>query len=781
MQSSIEDYKGLTSEQARILLQQNGPNSLLEKKKKISVALIKNLMSPIPLMLLATAFLSLYIGNDIDFWIILFLFFSNFAIGLWHEKKADKSIKELQKHLSVSVDTFRDNTWKLIDSTEIVNEDIVRLKIGKLVPADVVLIEARNLSVNESVLTGESLPKEKNTSDTLYSGSFITTGSGVGKVIATGNKTFFGKTINAIDVKPRQSSLEKDILSVSKFISVISIIIVLILTVILVYTHSPIVNVVTLDLSLLIAGIPVALPTVMSLIISVGVINLAKKKIVVRRLASLEDLANVDLLLSDKTGTLTQNKISVEKIVSFGDFTEKQIMMYAMSAISKYDDNPLNDAILKKSEALSLISYVQLDCIPGDSERKRSTAIVSIDGTEFTVSIGAPQIIESLCDLNSSDRVMFNDTVRVGAKDGYRALAVATSVGREEKHMQLVGILFLADTIYSDAQSTIDFMRQNGIGVKMITGDSLEITKKIASELAIKGEIYSREVLDGEGIFLKENFDSMGGFAQVLPKDKYDIVSLARNNHIVAMTGDGINDLPAVKNADVGFAVIGAVDALKSGADIVLLQDGISIIKDAIIESRKIFTRLYNYSVYRISESFRVIITIAVIGLLYKTYPLTPVQLIVLAFLNDAPIVSMAFDRVKNTEKPAHIDAQKRFALSTLFGLTGVANSLILLFIMTRYFQLSWTMIQTAFFLKLTVSGHMLLFVVHTKEKWFKYLPSKQVILATVATQLFATIIALTGFLTTPISLSLVVFVWVWSFIWMQISELMKHQKLIAV
>ncbi|HTK33358.1 MAG TPA: plasma-membrane proton-efflux P-type ATPase [Candidatus Paceibacterota bacterium] len=769
-------YLGLTSQQASLMLQRNGPNSLPEKKKNLFLVVAKNLFSLIPLMLLAAAFLSLYSGNDVNFWIILFLFVSNSAIGMWHERKADKSIKQLQAHLAVKVPVFRDGAWTLIDSVGLVEGDVIMLKIGAVVPADISILESKNLSINESVLTGESLPKEKKAGDISYSGSYVTTGNGIGTVTATGASTFFGKTIVSVDVKPRQSSLEKDILSVSKFISIISIFIVIVLTAVLLFTHSALTDVVTLDLSLLIAGIPVALPTVMSLIISIGILNLAKKQVIVRRLASLEDLANVNLLLSDKTGTLTQNTIKVERIISFDNFTEHDVALYAVSAVSESHDNPLDDAIFKKAQALSIKPYPPIDYTPGDSERKRSTVVVSIDGKESAISSGAPQIIASLCALDVDNRKRFDEAVQKGADGGYRAIAIAINrEGSEEKNMTLVGILFLADSLHVDAKSTVEFMSQNGIGVKMITGDSLAISERIAGELGIKGDVVARGVLDGDAVVLKERFDSIGGFAEVLPKDKYEIVSLARAHHVVAMTGDGVNDLPAVKNADVGFAVSTAVDALKGAADIVLLKNGIAVIKDAIIEARDIFARLYNYSLYRISESFRLIITIAVIGLIFKTYPLTPVQLIILAFLNDVPIISLAFDRVKATEKPAHIDAKKRFTLSTLFGLTGVANSLILLYIMVAWLHLPWPLIQTMFFLKLTVSGHMLVYVAHTKDAWFKYLPSKQVIFATVTTQLIATALAFTGFLTAPISLSLIILVWVWSFFWMQVSELAKQ------
>jgi len=287
--------------------------------------------------------------------------------------------------------------------------------------------------------------------------------------------------------------------------------------------------------------------------------------------------------------------------------------------------------------------------------------------------------------------------------------------------------------------------------------------------------MYDRDVLDEDSDYLEKIFEGSAGFSEVLPKDKYNLVKLAQRNYIVAVTGDGINDLPAVRTADVGFAVSNAVDALKSSADIVLLSGGISLIEDSIIEARKIFSRLYNYSVYRISESLRIIITIALIGIIYKTYPLTPIQIIILAFLNDVPIITLAFDRVKKTLKPAHVDVKRRFILSSLFGLVGVFNSMFLLFLMLYGFHFSWDIIQSVFFLKLAVSGHMLIYVAHTEEVWYKFLPSKQVIWATTITQILATLIVFFGLFTTKLSIPVILFVWVWAFGWMQVAEIVKH------
>ena len=436
-----------------------------------------------------------------------------------------------------------------------------------------------------------------------------------------------------------------------------------------------------------------------------------------------------------------------------------------------------------KFKELNLTSDYQITkIVPGDSQRKRSTAIIKDKtGQQMCVTVGATQVVETLCDLKDGLADKFKKDVADFAAQGYRSLAVAINPnGEQEQHMLLVGMLLLSDTIYEDAKESISFLKNNGIAVKMLTGDNTAISRRVAQELELDG---SEEVVVDKQALAQTNlaevdkawWQNKAVFAEILPEDKLNIVQAAKKFFRVAVTGDGVNDLPAIKAADVGIAVSGAVDALKSAADIVLLAPGIAVIKTAVVEARKIFSRLYSYSVYRISESLRLIVTIAVLGVIYRTYPLTPVQLILLAFLNDLPIISLAFNRVATVSRPAEIKVKERFVLSSLFGLTGVINSLLMFYLALNIFHLSLPVIETLFFLKLTIGGHMLIYVAHTKERWDKFLPSKAVIIATSVTQILATAIALSGWFMPKAPIIWVVLVWIWAFFWMQISELVKY------
>lgn len=781
----MSNIQGLTDNEAKSLLLRYGPNAIPEKKKSALTRIAKKVISPMSAMFVAAGLLSLFAGESADAGIIAVLFATNIGVSVWHESKADNALEMLKKRLAVSARVLRDGVWRDISSADIVPGDIVSLVVGDLVPADIEIVEAKNVSINEAAITGESLPKDKAVGDKSYSGAFMTTGSAKGKVIATGAKTYFGTTMTLVEGNRRRSALEKDIISVSKFLSIISVTLMIVLSIVLAAAHEPFIKIATLAVSMLIAGIPVALPTVMTLIISVGVTKLAGHAVIVRRLSSLEDLANVNLLLSDKTGTLTENRITVHEMIPMNqNYSAQDIWSFAMAASPDAEKNPLDIAVTNRGHELNYSAHHTDDFIPGDSIRKRATAIWQEGDRKTFVAFGAPQTILDISDLDEEKKARYNAEIAKAAKEGFRILSLAISTEGKEEHMDIVAVFLMADKVRSTAKTTIAFLKDYGIATKMVTGDGYDVAKHVAGELGIEGDIIRRNELEGQGAGIVSRFAGLGGFAEVLPKDKYDIVNMAKtiemsgangnNKYIVAVTGDGVNDVPPVKSADVGIAVANAVDALKSAADIVLTSSGISVIRDAIVEARKIFARLYNYSVYRISESFRLIVTIAVIGAFFATYPLTPIQIILIALLNDVPIISLSYDRVVVSRAPTGINAKKRFLMSSVYGTVGIANSLILLFIAYYLLHLPWDVIQTIFFLKLTVSGHMLVYVAHTDRPWYSFLPSKQVVWATSVTQIIATMLAVIGIFVTAIPITYAIFIWLWAFMWMQITELAK-------
>ncbi len=773
-------YSGLSAQVAKERLVKDGLNLIPEKKVSLLSKILKNLSSPISVMLFVAGILSFVVGKRFDGNFILFLLGINVAITLWQENKADNAIGELNKHLTQKVKTRRNNNWIYIESQDLVVGDIIQLASGEVVPADGKILEANRVEINESSISGESLPKEKKISDLVYSGSYLTSGVGVVEIVATGTRTSLGKTLFVVEKIHKKSLLEQDIIGISKFLTTLSLIGVAILATVLLIEKQPYLEILTLSLGLIIAGVPISLPTVMTLIIEFGVLNLAKKKAIVRRLSALEDLANVNLFLSDKTGTLTKNKIVIKKILSHGEFSQNDVITYASIVAELEGDNPIDQAVLEINEKRGLPSVkFEVDkFIPFDSTRKRNTVWGKEGISNLIISVGAPQVIEKLCKFGLSDKVKYEHDVMVLANEGYRTLAVAIGRNKEEKNLKLVGILGLSDELRSDAESVVEFLEKNGIDLVMVTGDNQAIAEQITSQLSIGSKrIVSKEELDKMKLkeIDREFFLSIAGVAEILPEDKLKLVNQAKKFFVVASNGDGVNDLPAVKSANVGIAVANAVSVLKSSADIVLMTDGIKVIKDAIIESRKIFERIYIYSLYRISESFRLIVTTTILGIIYRFYPLTPLQIILIALLNDVPIISLAFDRVKVKRRPAKINVRSRFIMSTLFGLVGVVNSMLMFYLTKNVLELSWQTIQTMFFLKLTVSGHLLIFVAHTKERWYKFLPSKEVIWATVGTQLIATVIALGGFLMpTKLKLWEVIVVWVWAFFWMQVGEGLK-------
>ncbi|HDH07583.1 MAG TPA: HAD family hydrolase, partial [Candidatus Moranbacteria bacterium] len=491
---------GLTSEEARKKLEKYGFNKIDEKKENFLRKVFHWFLSPISLMLLGAASLSLFSGKKFDFYFILILILINFFVAFWQERKADNAIKKLQEHLSVKVNVKRDGKWKTVDSSNLVPGDLIRLNVGDIVSADVSILAASNLFINEAVLTGESLPQEKKDGDKVFSGAFVVTGQGEARVTATGKNTYFNKTLLAVEKSEKRSILETDIMLIAKFLALLSISAVTILTLFFLLRGEKILELTTIALSLIIAGIPISLPTVITLIISLGVLSLAKKGSIVRRISSLEDLANVDLLFTDKTGTLTKNEIQAGKIIPYGA-SEKDVLFFSFLAEAGNETNPINRAIIKRAKESGSIEqdYKIINFIPADSERKRSTTYAVVGGEKITVSSGAPQIIESLCDLSDDQKIVLRKDIQSAADEGHRAILVAVNKsGHKEEKMKLVGMILLSDTLYPGTRKIIRFLEDSGMEVRMVTGDHRGIAQKIGREVGLMEKQIYYEVLPGE-------------------------------------------------------------------------------------------------------------------------------------------------------------------------------------------------------------------------------------------------------------------------------------------
>jgi H+-transporting ATPase len=767
--------KGLTDAEAAARLRRDGPNAVKDKKTPLPLRVLKWLFSPINLMLMAAIALSFYTGRFFDAYFILGLVVLNTGINTYHHRRAENAIASLQAKLAVMVRVYRSDKLIQINAEKLVQDDLIRLVIGDIVPADAEMTSGQNVSVNEAAVTGESLPQFKNQGDKLLSGSYVTTGSCEALVTATGARSAYGKALVLVEQADKRSLLEEEMLRIAYLLFAASLASAVILTLVLLTAKQPWTEILRIDLSLLIAGIPVSLPTVMTIIIGLGVSGLAKKHIIVRRLGALENLANTNLLLTDKTGTLTQNRISVSQVVPLNG-KEYDVIRAAYVAIDDSEGNPIDSAIEAEARRLEIKRDWKLKShVPADSQRKRNTAIYAYGLADHTVSSGAPQVVADLCKLSDGARKRMDEEVAAMAAKGFRVLAVADAYGDEEKGMRLLGLIGLADPPRPDAAQTIAALSGEGIETRMITGDNVAISRHLAGEIGINGQMYTAEQLHKNRIpDLKHWWRHAGGFAEIMPEDKYKLTELGKRGNVVAVTGDGINDLPSLDTADVGIAVKNAVSALKQSADLVILSDGIEVLKTAITEARKIFERLYSYSVYRISESFRLIITIAILGILVGGYPLTPIQIILLAFLNDFPIISLAYNRVVTTHRPANSRSGHKLLRGLLHGSVGVFNSMLFYLFLAFVIHLPLAQVQTAFFLKLTVSGHLLIYVAHTDRRWYKFLPSSQVILATTITQLLATLAAGIGILMTPIPIWLIGFIWLWAFLFMQVSDIVK-------
>ena len=762
---------GLTGSEAKDRIQKFGPNEIPEEEESAVLKFLRYFWGPIPWMIEAAVVISAIIGRWEDFGIIFALLIINAVVGFWQEYQAGNAIAMLKERLALEARVLRDGKWQKVAARDLVPGDIVRIRNGDIVPADVKLIEGDLLSADESALTGESMPVEKHVSDVAYSGSTIKQGEMTALVVATGGATFFGKTARLAGEATPASHFQKAVIRIGDYLIVLAIVLVAIVFIVSLMRHESALETLQFALVLIVAAIPAALPAVLSITMAVGATALAHREAIVSRLVAIEEMAGVDVLCSDKTGTITENKLTLTEIVPFEGFEEEDVLLDAILASREEDQDPIDIAIIESEGAKNLkdqlSSYTVTGFKPFDAVVKRTEARVrTSDDREFSVAKGAPQVILALVGGNGDLGEKIDNLSERFAENGYRMLGVARSDAPGT--WTYAGVLALHDPPRADSAETIKTAMDMGLDVKMVTGDHVAIAREVAREVNLNTDIATADAfIDKPDKEAAEVVEKAAGFAEVFPEHKYRIVSLLQSReHIVGMTGDGVNDAPALKKADVGIAVAGATDAAKSAAAIVLTKPGLSVIIDAIKESRKIFQRMDRYVIYRISETIRVLFFITLSILLFGFFPITALMIVLLALLNDIPIMTIAWDNVLYSRSPERWEMRRILMLATLIGFVGVVSSFIMLAIVEGPLHLDINTIRSLIFLKLAVAGHLTIFVVRTKGPFWSVRPAPALLWSAIATKVVATLIAVYGFAITPIGWPLAIFVWVYALVW---------------
>ena len=835
LQADME--KGLAPEEAKKRLEQYGYNEIPEKEESIFHRVFRRFWGPIPGMIEVAALLSAVVRRWEDFTIIMILLLTNAFIDLWQESKALNALKVLKNKLAKQALILRDGKFQTVDAKELVPGDIIKVKIGDLVPADVKLIAGDYIQADQSALTGESLPVSKMVGDVAYSNSIIKQGEMLAVVINTALNTFFGKTVALVAKAQREekSHFQKAVIHIGNYLIIITIFLAAIILITAMFRHEDMLEILRFTLILTVAAIPVALPAVLSVTMAVGAMSLAKKQAIVSRLVSIEELAGVDVLCSDKTGTLTQNRMTVSDPVPFGGHTVQELMLYAALASKEENKDPIETPIFeyiqKTGQTKELTRYQQTKFTPFDPVSKRTEAIVKSGDKTFLVTKGASQVILGLCGEQINQEEILGK-VEDFAEKGFRTLGIAVKQPEAES-FDFIGLLPLFDPPREDSKSTIKEAMALGLDVKMVTGDNIAIAKQIANVLGIGDNIFDARDLRGasnkeliilgkvistavfkklspnvserdteefakgvvkdiekefEDIELPKGYvkrheseiisviEEADGFAQVFPEDKYLIVDkLQKAGHIVGMTGDGVNDAPALKKADAGIAVSGATDAARAAADLVLMAPGLSVIVDAIKGARVTFERMKSYSLYRIAETIRVILFMTASIVIFNFYPVTAIMIIILALLNDLPILAIAYDRTKVDNEPVRWNMAEVMSISTMLGILGVIASFGIFYIAEEYMHLSAPVVQSFIFLKLAVAGHLTIFITRTEDRfWRKPHPAPILLWAAILTKILATLFVVYGWFVAPIGWQNALIVWVYALAWAVVNDFVK-------
>ena len=745
--------RGLSSDEVARRLRQYGANEVPEKKRNPILEFLRKFWGLTPWMLELTAILTWFLGNAVDTYIVLGLLVLNGILGFYQEERASQAIAFLRRQLQVSARVKRDGAWSVVPARQLVPGDHVRIRKGDFVPADLGIHDG-SVEVDQSALTGESLAVERGAGETVASGSTITRGEATGTVAATGTRTYFGRTVELVQIAKPRLHMEEVISNVVQWLLVM---VGTFVGLALLYTAvrgSDLLRILPLAVVLLVSAIPVALPTMFTISMALGSLELAKQGVLITRLSAAEDAATMDTLCADKTGTITENRLHVVETVPLNGYAPEDVLRFGALASQEANRDPIDLAVLEAAHARGILSegWVQRDFVPFDPSTRRTAAMIERDGQKRFALKGAINAVV-VPGGSKEDRVRIVKEVERLSARGYRSLAVAVGAGMDQAVP--VGILAFADPPRADSKRYLHELHELGISVKMLTGDALPIAKEMAAEVGLGDRIarisdVKSELSVGSGA---DAIERANGLAEIYPEDKYLVVrGLQGRRHVVGMTGDGVNDAPALKQAEVGIAVSNATDVAKQSASVVLTREGLAGILDLVTSGRRIYQRILTWILNKVVKTFQIVVFVVLAFLLTGDYVVSVFSMILFLFVTDFVTLSLATDTVRYSKNPDTWDVRGLVRVSVVLGVAIVAESFALLYLANSLFGLGTgsPAIQTFVFDYLVFLGVLDVLMLRERRHFWESRPSPTLLAAVVSDIAVVSSISILGFFQLP-------------------------------
>lgn len=748
---------GLTNLEVQERLSFFGKNEIAEKKENLIIAFLKRFWGPMPWLLELAMFLSFALKHEFEGIVIFCLMTLNAVIGFIHSFHAQKAVLLLKQRLAIQVKVLRNGIWCVEQAAGLVPGDIIALKGGDIIPADAKIIRG-NVATDDSSLTGESLSKEKQESDIVYAGAMIRRGQVQCVILNTGVHTYFGKSVELVKNAKPVSHQEEVMMGIIRYAMYFALSASLILFGYSLILHKSLLFIFPFVLIFLMNAVPVALPAVMTIVQAATSLKLAAQGVLVTKLDSIEDASSISILCLDKTGTITQNKLMVKEVVSFSGCSEDESIQSALLVSKKEDMDQIDLALFDyaKQKNISPDTYKELSYIPFSPEIKRTEAVFQIKEGVVRIIKGASQVVLQICNnIDDATRLEVDTAIARFSQKGWRTIAVARSEGGNEYNIQLIGLIAFADPPRPDSRIMIEEIRQLGIKPMMLTGDNLAIAREVATQVGIGSKIITFadiQHLDAdEKIRQVEESD---GFAEIYPADKYEIVKMLQSKgYMVGMTGDGVNDAPALKQAEVGIALSNSTDVAKASASLVLTRPGLGVIVDAILRSRETYQRMLTWVINKILKVIQIIGLLLIGFFMMDKMVLSVLGMALLVFANDFVTMSLATDNVTSTISPNNWNIRNITLASLIIGCLFIIEGVLTL-LWGEYLQLQFEQLQTFVLLMLVFTCQFRVLIVRERNFFWSSLPGKALLLSTLASTLAFIFIGVFGKIIAPLPLS---------------------------